>query len=151
MITYRDTQTENTIDRLPLAQDQLRAHLAEIEGFEPNFVVYLNGEERLMIDAECEKVPSLATAAICADMEDALLVLDRHAGNRAAQWTVEFSEYCGYDSMTHAWKINGPKNRIYIDCANFGQKSCDYDDQESIAKAKAFADHVCAALNAYHP
>lgn len=59
MITYRDTQTENTIDRLPAAQDQLRAHLAEIEGFEPNFVVYLNGEERLMIDAECEKVPSL--------------------------------------------------------------------------------------------
>lgn len=71
--------------------------------------------------------------------------------NTTPQWTVEFAEYCGYDSMTHAWKINGPSNRIYIDCANFGQKSCHYEDYESIAKAKAFADHVCAALNAYNP
>jgi hypothetical protein len=68
-------------------------------------------------------------------------------------WIVEFAAMAGYDCMTDAWKITGPKGqRIYFDCAGFGQKSCDFESdaaKKAIGEAGDFADYVKDALNAY--
>ena len=75
--------------------------------------------------------------------------------NTELKWTVEFASMAGYDCMTDAWKIIGPKGeRIYIDCGSYGQKSCDYESAEAgkaTREAGDFAEHIVKALNAFHP
>ena len=66
------------------------------------------------------------------------------------KYRYEFDETGGYDCMYGAFIVYGGDSEVplfEIDCRHYGQRSCDWEDVESIAKAKTVADMVFNALN----